>query len=224
MQIALGEGRDRGEFLLPGAGEGVAVGLFPMRLRHRGERDRRALHRAQQPHAAFNLAVVEHQARRRDLHGGTPGLGVDQQQRARIAGAFDGVGKLEGMIALPPADGEDLRLRPGLRMDVERPSVAHDQAFRRERLNAGVIGARGDGAFDPGAKQILEHAEQRVLQVDGQRQQPVEESGDRRQVLTQGSVLVGQAQPGGILERLERAAFHLAAEQQHISWRNAARP
>ena len=126
-------------------------------------------------------------------------------------GAFEGVGEREGVIALAPADGEDLRLGTGLRMDVERPPVGHDQAFGRERLDADVIGARGDRAFDPGAQQILEHAEQRVLQIDGQRQQPVEESGDRRQVLTQGSVLVGQAQPGGILERLERAAFDLAA-------------
>ena len=63
---------------------------------------------------------------------------------------------------------------------------------------------------------ILEHAEQRVLQVDGQRQQPVEEGRDRRQVLTQAAVLVGQPQPGRVLERLERAAFDLAAEQQHI--------
>ena len=108
----------------------AAVGLLPMRLRHHRERDRGALHRPQQPHAAFDLAVVEHQARRRDLHGGAPGLGVDQQHRAGIAGAFEGVGEREGVIALAPADGEDLRLRTGLRMDVERPPVASRSGFR----------------------------------------------------------------------------------------------
>ena len=113
-------------------------------------------------------------------------------------------------VALAPADGEDLRLRAGLRMDVERPPVGHDQALGRQRLDADVVGAGGDRALDLGAQQILEHAEQRVLQVDGQRQQAIEEGGDRRQLLAQAAVLVGQAQAGGVLERLQRAALDLA--------------
>ena len=68
-------------------------------------------------------------------------------------------------IALAPADGEHLRLGAGLRMDIERAAVGDDQAFGRERLDAEIIGARRDRAFDPGAQQILEHAEQRVLQM-----------------------------------------------------------
>ena len=33
---------------------------------------------------AFDLAIVEHQAAGRDLHGGAARLAVDQQNRARI--------------------------------------------------------------------------------------------------------------------------------------------
>ena len=42
------------------------------------------LHRPDQPHAPFDLAVVEHEARRRDLHGGAAGALVDEQRGARI--------------------------------------------------------------------------------------------------------------------------------------------
>ena len=70
MDLAVGELRNLGDFGLPGAGEGVAVGFPPMGLRHHRQRDGGMLHRADEAHAAFDLAVVEHQARRGDLHGG----------------------------------------------------------------------------------------------------------------------------------------------------------
>jgi len=49
-----------------------------MRLRHHGERDRGALHRAKQADAALHFAIVEHQARCRYLHGRAPGLTVHE--------------------------------------------------------------------------------------------------------------------------------------------------
>ena len=101
-------------------------------------------------------------------------------------------------------------------MDVERPAIGDDQALGRDRLDAEVIGARRDGALDLGAQQILEHAEQRVLQIDGQREQPIEEGGDRRQVFAQAAVVVGEPQAGRVLERLQRAALDLAGVEQHI--------
>ena len=188
-----------------------------MRLGHHRQRDRRALHRPQQPDAAFDLAVVEHQARSGNLHGRAAGLRVHQEHGAGIVvGAAQRFGKREWPIALAAADGEDLRLGTGLGMDIERAPFGHHQAFRREGLDANVIGSRGDRAFDPGTEQILEHAEQRVLQCDGQCEEPIEEGGDRRQLFAQGTVLVGEAQPRGVLERLQRAAFDLAGEQQTI--------
>ncbi len=48
------------------------------------------------------------------------------------------------------------------------------------RLDSEIIGARRDGALDPGAQQTLEHAEQRVLQID-----------------TLGAITKGQRQTGG---------------------------
>ena len=42
------------------------------------------LHRPDQPHAAFDLAIVEHEARRGDLHGGAARALVDQQHGAAI--------------------------------------------------------------------------------------------------------------------------------------------
>ena len=76
----------------------------------------------------------------------------------------------------------------------------NDQALGSDRLDAEIVGARGDGALDLGAQKILEYLEERVLQVDGQREQPIEEGGDRRQVLAQAAVAVGEPQAGRVLE------------------------
>ena len=111
------------------------------------------------------------------------GLRVDEQCGARIAGAIEDRGERHGVIPLASPDRENLRLRAGLWMDVERPALGDDEALSGERLDAEIVGARCDGAFDPGAQQVLEHAEERVLQIDRQRQQPVEEGRDRRQIL-----------------------------------------
>ena len=52
-----------------------------------------------------------------------------------------------------------------------------------QRLQADIVGAGRDGALDRARQQLLERREQHVLQVDGQRQQPVEEGRDRRQLV-----------------------------------------
>ena len=59
-----------GDLGFPGPGELRPVRFPPVGLRHPRERDGGALHRAQEPHAPFDLAIVEHQAGCRHLNGG----------------------------------------------------------------------------------------------------------------------------------------------------------
>ena len=68
---------------------------------------------------------------------------------------------------------------------------------------------------DLGVKQLLEGREQDALKLDGQRQQPVEEGGDRRQIVFD-AIVVHQLQAGRCLEPLKRAALDLAAHDQKV--------
>jgi len=129
---------------------------------------------------------------------------------------FERFGQRERPVAVAARDGEQARFGTALRMSVERAAVGDDQALGHDRLDTDVVGARGDGAFDLGLEQIVEHAKQRVLQVDGEREQPIEEGCDRRQVLTQAAVIIGQPQAGRVLERLQRAAVDLPHIEQEI--------
>ena len=148
--------------------------------------DRGMLHRAHQADAALDRAVVQHQARRRHLHGGPPGLAVHQQPRTGLAiRHVQRLGQREWLVALAPQDGEHLRLGAALRMRVDRFAAGDGQALGRHGLDAEIIGAGRNRALDAGAQKVLEHLEQGVLQRDGQRQQPVEEGRDRRQVFAQ---------------------------------------
>ena len=97
---------------------------------------------------------------------------------------------------------EHLRLGAAVRMRVDGPAAGDGQTLGRHGLDPVIIGAGRDRALDAGAQKVLEHLEQGVLQRDGQRQQPVEEGRDRRQVFAQTAVLVGQPQPGRVLEGL----------------------
>ena len=108
-------------------------------------------------------------------------------------------------------DGEQPGLRAGAGMGVDRLPVGDDEALGRAA--SPVRHHRCRCAIAPsirGGQQLLERREQDVLQVDGQRQQAVEEGRDRRQ-LVPDAVGVHQLQPGGILERLKRATLDLAA-------------
>ena len=87
-------------------------------------------------------------------------------------------------------------------MGVDRLPVGDGEALGRQRLQPNVIGAGRDRALDPRRQQLLERGEQHVLQVDGQRQQPVEEGRDRRQLVLD-AVRIGQLQAGRVLEALE---------------------
>ena len=101
-------------------------------------------------------------------------------------------------------------------MGVERAALDDAQRFRRDGLDAEIVGAGRDGALDLRAQQILERAEQHVLQVDGEREQPVEEGRDRRQFFAQRAVGIGQVKPGRGLEFPERTAFDLAGIEQRV--------
>ncbi len=70
-------------------------------------------------------------------------------------------------------------------------------------------------ALDTGGQELLERREQDVLQVDGQRQQPIEEGSDRRQLVLDAGA-VGELEAGCILERGQRAPFDLTHDQQDI--------
>ena len=83
MDGAVGELGHFGEFRLPGRGEAFAVGLRPMAFGHHLQRKAVMLHRPDQPHAPFDLAVIEHEARSRHLNGGPAGALVDQQDARR---------------------------------------------------------------------------------------------------------------------------------------------
>ena len=151
-----------------------------------------------------------------NLHGRAPGLTVHQQPGTRVICPVERLGEGEWPVAIAAGDGEYLRLGAALRMDVERPAIRDDEALGSHRLDAKIIGARRDGALDPGARQTLEHAEQRVLQIDGQREEPIEKGGDRREILAQAAVAIGQSEAGRVLERLKRAALDLACVEQDI--------
>src|SRR5260370_34072441 len=101
-------------------------------------------------------------------------------------------------------------------MDVERPAIRDLQALSRDGLDPDVVSPGSNGALNPGAQQVVEYAEQRILHVDSERQQPVEEGGDRRQVLTEAAVVIGKPPSGGVFERLQRAALDLATIDQKV--------
>src|SRR5581483_7417344 len=70
-------------------------------------------------------------------------------------------------------------------------------------------------ALDTSRQQLLERGEQDVLQVDRQRQQAIEEDRDRRQLILD-AVGIHEFEAGRLFEGLKRAAFDLAAHQQHV--------
>ena len=91
--------------------EGGDVGVFPRRLLEHVRGQSVLIHRTQQAHAAFDRAVVEHEARRGDQDGAAFRTGVAHRARAAHV---ESVGKRQGAVALLAQDGEDLRLGAGL--------------------------------------------------------------------------------------------------------------
>ena len=131
--------------------------------------------------------------------------------------AVDASAVLEAVLqsTLALRDRQQASFRRGAGMRVDGLTAGDDEALRRQRLQPDVVGSRCDRALDTGGQELLERREQDVLKVDGQRQQPIEDGGDRRQ-LVPDAVGVGQLQPGCILERAQRATLDLAHDQQDV--------
>ena len=68
-------------------------------------------------------------------------------------------------------------------MGVDGLAAGDGEASGGQRLQPDIVDAGGDGALDLGGEKLLEGGEQHALKLDGQRQQPVEEGGDRRQLV-----------------------------------------
>ena len=111
MDLAVRELRNLGDFGLPGAGEGVAVGFPPMGLRHHCQRYGRMFHRADEANPAFDLAVVEHQTSGRNLHGGAARLAVDQKNPAGVGEALQRLIERDRPVTFALGDGQQARLR-----------------------------------------------------------------------------------------------------------------
>ena len=195
VQRRLREFREGGDLGLPGGGQGGDIGVFPRRLLEHVRGQSVLIHRTQQAHAAFDRAVVEHQARRGDQDGAAFRTGVAHRARAAHV---EGVGKRPGAVAILAQDGEYLRLGPGL-VGVDRAAGSDRHRFRRDRLKALVVDAGRDRAFDARLEELLEDLEDRVLQGDRQRQDAVEEGGDGRQLVPEPA-LVRQREAGRILK------------------------
>jgi hypothetical protein len=74
------------------------------------------------------------------------------------------------------------------------------EALGDQGLDADIVGAGGKRGLDARLEQLLEGGEQRVLQIDAQSKDAVEELRDRRQFLAQRSVLVGEIEAGRLLK------------------------
>jgi hypothetical protein len=84
-------------------------------------------------------------------------------------------------VAGPLRDGEQPGLRARARMRVDGLAVGDGEALRRQRLQPDIVDAAAMAPSILAVEKLLEGGEQDALKLDGQRQQPVEEGGDRRQ-------------------------------------------
>ena len=82
------------------AAKRVTIRFDPMAFCHHPQGDAVLLHRSDQSDASLDLAIVKHETRGRNLHGGTSRTLVDQQDGAAIAEPIKGVIQLHRMIAL----------------------------------------------------------------------------------------------------------------------------
>ena len=210
MKAALGELRHGGELRLPQAGEGGGVGLLPMAPVEAVGRDAGALHGPDQADAALDGAVVEREAGGAQLDGGAMRPGVGKQDAAGGVSEIERFLERERAVAVLARHLVEPRLGAGRGMGGDGAAAEHDEALGPDGLEARVVGARGDGALDLGFQQLLELGEELVLHADLEREHAVEEGGDGRQVLAQGAVLIGEAEPGRLGEAAQRAALDVA--------------
>ncbi len=180
------------------------------------QRDVQPLHRPDQTDTALYFAIVEHEAATMQLDRSAFRTGVDQQLRTGLAQQIERFGERQGLIAVTPGNGEEARLCTGCRMGVDRLAASDGKAVGNQRFRPEIVTARGNRALDLGAEQLLEGAEEHVLHRDGQGQQPVEEGGDRRQLVPETAAGIGQRQAGHRLEGGKRALLDLACIDQPI--------
>ena len=119
------------------------------------------------------------------------------------------------MIAFALGNGEKPGLGAGGRMSINRPPVSDDKALGAERFQADIIDPGCDRALDASGQQLLEGGEENILQLDGERQQPVEEGRNGRQLVLQ-PIGIHKLQAGRVLKPFERTAVDLASRQQHV--------
>lgn len=170
MDRAFRELRHLGKFRQPGCGKAITISLAPMTFCQHFLRDAVLLHRPDQPNTPFDFAVVEHEARSRDLHGGSSRALIDQQGSATIRKTTKSVIQIHRMIALTLGDREKPGLGACAVMDVDRPPAGDRKALGAERFQPDVIDARCDCPFDASGHWLLEDGEQDILKIDRERQ------------------------------------------------------
>src|SRR6185436_8945719 len=116
------------------------------------------------------------------------------------------------MITLALSNREKQGLGASGRMSINRLPVGDDKALSAERFQADVVDTRCDRALDASGQQLLEGGEEDILQLDGERQQPVEEGRNGRQLVLQ-PIGIRQLQAGRVLKPVERATVDLAPRQ-----------
>ncbi len=154
-----------------------------MGLSHEAHRDIVGLGRADQADAPFDLAIIKHDAARRDLDGGSAGALVDEQLCARIAEFGESCVERHRPVAPALVDREQAGFRAGARIRVDRLAIDDDEALGAQRLQPGVIGSRGDRTLDPGGQELLEGGEEDALKFDRESEHAIEKRRNRRQLV-----------------------------------------
>ena len=95
-------------------------------------------------------------------------------------------------------------------MGVDHPRIRDAEALGAQGFQPEVIYPGGDGTFDALRQKLLEGSKQDALHRNRQRQQAIEESRDRGQIVLQ-TVVIYEAEAGGILKGSKRAPRHIAA-------------
>ena len=100
-------------------------------------------------------------------------------------------------------------------MLVERLPSGDGERVGAHGLDPDLVGAGLHGLLDVGGDPLFQFGEELVLLVDGERQQPVQETRHRRQVLLEVA-FVDQLEAGGVLETVERPARDVAAPERDV--------